>query len=93
MTREIIKLKKMRAGAREKVLANDPELRKAWEEAQNEQKSNVTFVPDYLADENGMFTFQCDECGNVFKAIGRYAKCNCCGEDTHSMVHIAMRRA
>lgn len=88
---EIMKLKKMRSTAREKILSSNPELKKAWDEAQISKEKKTESVPDNFADASGMFTFQCDECGNIFKTSGVYAKCPCCGEDTHSMVHIIRR--
>lgn len=89
MTTEIMKLEKMRAGAREKVLTSNPELRKAWEEFKKEilgaEKHDTEKM--IVADADKKFTFCCSECGNVFKAYGKYARCSC-GEDTHGMVHL-----
>lgn len=58
MTKEIMRLKKMRAGAREKILAGNPELRKAWQEAEMNKEEKVDFTPNYSMDAKGMFTFQ-----------------------------------
>lgn len=90
MEYELDDLRKMRSAAREKILNNDPELREAYEKY-IEKRSKIIHEtkPNTFADESGMFTFRCDECGNVFKSSGRYAKCNCCGEDTNGMVHLA----
>ena len=86
LTAEIMGLKKMRAGAREKILAGNPELRKAWQEAETSREKKPDLTHSCSMDAKGLFTFQCGECGNVFKAKGFYARCTCCGEDTRSMV-------
>lgn len=83
------KLRKMRASARNKVLAENPELKAEWEKAQAERAEKPVSKPNTWADENGMFSYYCSECGNTFKAFGTYAKCRCCGEDTNGMVSLA----
>ena len=90
MAYELSTLRRMRSAAREKILENDPELRKAYEKYLADLREiNQKPKPNTFADESGMFTFRCDECGSVFKSSGRYAKCKCCGEDTNGMVHLA----
>jgi len=86
---ELSALSKMRAGAREKAFAADPELRAAYEEYAAHRTASKAAAPVAKADENGCFTFHCSECGNTFKAFGKYAKCRFCGEDTYGMVHAA----
>ena len=85
---ELCKLSKMRAGARENAFAADPELRAAYAEYTANRKEAAPEQDPFavFADSTGRFTFNCSECGNTFKSFGKYAKCPCCGEDTHSMV-------
>ena len=91
MTETIAKLQRMRPAAREKYFAENPELRAEFEKAQAERADQKTTETRNCtsADEKGRFTFHCSECGNTFKAFGRYAKCGCCGEDTNGMVSLA----
>lgn len=48
MTYTVEKLRKMRATAREKVLAENPELRIEWEKAQAERAANP---PKHITEE------------------------------------------
>lgn len=86
-TSELLALTKMRAAAREKMFAADADLCKAYEEyrANRTVSATTTSSAAIKADSTGRFTFHCSECGNTFKAFGKYAKCNC-GEDTCGMV-------
>lgn len=88
-TSELCKLSKMRAAARERAFAADADLRAAYDEYMANRVSVKVAQPSFVDGADGRFTFNCHECGNVFKAFGRYAKCPCCGEDTDGMSHVA----